>query len=417
MAPKVYIPEEIQHPSWNGQLPDTIQADGLQFADLDVGSWTVKLEFRIGGQLATGSGFHINVPDCSKAIILTAGHNLLAVDGTRSTELAVLEPGEGPSGPAKYIVPDDDIHISKAFTGEHGKPAVDWGVILYPRDRFKGSMKDRGGFGYSLRLGHAQHVKGTLYVSGYQGVTMPGHPITSSGPLVAAYTDWLEYRPKTEQGISGSVVWTEYKGHPTVIAIHNSSPDPTKRKTGGSRGTRLTAALLSEVFRFANVGQWNVRLRAHGTPKQVKLLPKRGLFLCFPEGFPFARVRLGPGTAVNLLPAEVTKNTKQYAIEVQGKWALFNVQKQQVTLSADVREESLFTVMDKSAKNSKETAVEIVIEGKEKRMQVRVRGEKLKGLEDDCDDEDAESSEVSMVPYPSKETFVRFALEPASAEA
>jgi len=194
MASKIYMPEDMHHPNWNGQFPDTIQANGLQFADLDVGNWTVKLEFRVGGKVATGSGFLINVPDCSKAVILTAGHNLLGSDGVRSTDLTVLEAQEGINAPSKYVVPEDDIYVSAAFTGEHGKPAVDWGVILYPRQRLRDAKKDVG-FGWSLRLGHAEHIKGTVYVSGYQGTTQPGHPITSSGPLVAAYADWLEYRP------------------------------------------------------------------------------------------------------------------------------------------------------------------------------------------------------------------------------
>ncbi|KAH9915135.1 uncharacterized protein B0H18DRAFT_1125047 [Fomitopsis serialis] len=378
MASKIYMPEYMQHPGWTGQHPDTIQANGLQFADLDVGNWTVKLEFRVGGKVANGSGFLINVPDCPKAVILTAGHNLLGPDGARSTDLAVLEAPE-----AKYVMPEDD--------------------------RLKDAKKDVGfGFGWSLRLGHAEHIKGTVYVSGYQGTTPSGHPITSSGPLVAAYADWLEYRPKTEQGISGSVVWTEYQGSPTVIAIYNSSADP-KRKNGGSRGTRLTVAVLREVLCFAQVGHYNVRLRAHGTPKQVQLLPKRGLYMSFPEEFPFARVRLGPGGALDILPAEVNKKTKLHALAVRGQWALFNAPKQQITLSADVQEECLFSIDDKTKKGSDETAIEIVIARGDGKLQLRMRGEKLKDLEDDFEDEDAESSEVSMVKYPGKDVPARTA--------
>jgi len=195
----------------------------------------------------------------------------------------------------------------------------------------------------------------------------------------------------------------------------NSSADP-KRKNGGSRGTRLTVAVLREVLCFAKVGHYSVRLRAHGTPKQVQLLPERGLYLSFPEGFPFARVRLGPGGVLDILPAEVAKNSKLYALAVRGQWALFNAPKQQVMLSGDVREECLFTIDDKTKKGSDETAIEIVIARGDGKLQLRMRGEKLKDLEDDDEDEDAESSEVSMVKYPSKDVYVRFALEPARTD-
>lgn len=216
MAQQIYMPEDMQHASWRGEAPDVVRASGFQFTDLDFGCWTVKLEFQIKGRVATGSGFFINIPDCAKAVILTAGHNLLSSDGTRSAELTVL----GESEADKYRVPEGDIYVARAFTGAHGKPGVDWGVVLYPRERLGSVKKGFGfGFGYSLRLAYAQHIGGTVYVSGYRSTTEPGHPDTSSGTLVAAYQEWLEYRLTTEQGLSGSVVWTAYGGCPTVIAI------------------------------------------------------------------------------------------------------------------------------------------------------------------------------------------------------
>ena len=230
MAQRIYMPEEMQHASWRGEAPDIVQTNGLQFTDLDIGSWTAKLSFRMQGQEATGSGFFINIPHCAKAVILTAGHNLLSSNGERSTELTVLRPSQGgvdaeltvakQGDREEYLVPESDIHVSRSFTGTHGKPGVDWGIILYPRERLENVKQGEGfGFGYSLRLGYAQHIKGSMYVSGYRSTTEAGHPVTSSGTLVAAYEEWLEYRLKTEAGISGSVVWTEYCGCPNIVAI------------------------------------------------------------------------------------------------------------------------------------------------------------------------------------------------------
>lgn len=427
MAQPIFMPEEMQHASWRGEAPEIDHANGSRFTDLDFGSWTVKLRFRVHGSDATGSGFFIDIPDTpdipgspgyTNAVILTAGHNLLGSDGARSKDVAVL--GQG-SGGQDYLVPEGDMHVSRAFTGAHGNPGVDWGVILCRRKR----PKKGEGFGYSLRLGYVQHIKGTMYVSGYRNSTQAGHPVTSSGTLVAAYQEWLEYRSTTEQGLSGSVVWTNYRGCPTVVGIQyvhvvilrhrltvacsNHSPDPARKsRGGGSRGARLNSAMLREVLEFARVGHYSVCLRAHGSPKQIRELPQRGLYLSFPEGFPFARVRLGAGSTMDIIPAESQQGSRKYAMAVKGKWALFNIAKQQLMLSQELREECLFSMPDRgTVKNSGETEIAVIIERDGKRSMLRIRGERLGRIVDDEDDEDEESSEVSLVPYPSKDTVSR----------
>lgn len=162
--------------------------------------------------------------------------------------------------------------------------------------------------------------------------------------------------------------------------------------------------MLHEILDFAQVGHYGVRLRAHGTPKQILQLPGRGLYLSFPEGFSFARVRLGPGSAVDIVPAETQKSSKQYAMVVEGRWALFNTAKQQVVLSEIVREECLFSMEEKLIKSTGGTEISVIIARDGKKWMLRIRGERLKHFEDEEDDEGAESSEVSLLPYPSKDT-------------
>lgn len=165
------------------------------------------------------------------------------------------------------------------------------------------------------------------------------------------------------------------------------------RNGAGSRGSRLTPALLREIFGWVSAGEYGVRLRAQG---KTTMLPPRGLYLNFSEDFEFGRVRLGSGTIFDVLPAHVTPEKVLYALAVGTKWVMFNNARKEVVLTENMRDGCLF--MKANVKIKKKT-MQIVVEKEGKSYQLQMQGTRIR----EFDGEDAESSEVSMVEYPSKE--------------
>jgi V8-like Glu-specific endopeptidase len=91
----------------------------------------------------------------------------------------------------------------------------DYGAIVVR----KGSDRSPRGFGFALKLGHDDLYHENLNIGGYRLDTRPGKPVTSSGKCISCWDNQLEYEIQTEKGLSGSAVFTGYKGHDTVIAI------------------------------------------------------------------------------------------------------------------------------------------------------------------------------------------------------
>ncbi|KAF8517816.1 hypothetical protein JB92DRAFT_3113324 [Gautieria morchelliformis] len=393
MTTKLNIGEDLQHPAWLGNVRDVPIAPGLKFMDQkSSGDRVVKLRFQRNGEANFGSGFFVNIPDATHDVILTAGHNLIDPNGNMSEHLTLQHPNDIP-------IPISDVRVSAAYKANQ-KPATDYGAILLPK------TSPGKGFGFSLKFAYETSRKGDVNVSGYRVPTLPGQPITSSGACVGCYADQLEYKAETEQGISGSPVWVGDLGgsEQTVIAIHNHRP---ARVGGGSRGSRLTPKLLREVFGWVGVGEYGVKLGAKDTTKgSATTLPPRGLFLSFSEDFPFARVRLGSGTAFDVLPAQVTSEKVQYAMAVGGKWAMFNTAKKEVVLSDKITTGCLFT---KSNVKVKKRVLRVVVETVGGNYQLRVQGKRIR----EFDGEYAESSEVSMVEYgrQNDELFTEFWFE------
>lgn len=117
-----------------------------------------------------------------------------------------------------------------------------------------------------------------------------------------------------------------------------------------------------------------------------------------PEDFAFARVRLGPraGTKFDVLPAEVTSNpvTIRYALAVGQQWVMF--ENTRVVLIEKLREGCLFT---KHPHPKIPEIIQIVLSGETQlKMASSIR---------DIDEEDAESSGVSIVDYPSNDLVSR----------
>lgn len=205
---------EWVHPDWRREV-DAVEKAGLDFADFDViRNWVVKLSFVQGKNKKSGSGFFINLPDVEKKhIILTAAHNLIAPDGTRMTDVVVTY--NNPDGRIKKDpVPPEDIYVGKNYV--EGNPEVDYGVICIP----KSSSNDHRGFGFSMKLAFAERFEGNVYVSGFQFGTIDGFPVTSTDPGgCECQPTWVEYEATTQKGISGSVVWIEYRKTQMAVAI------------------------------------------------------------------------------------------------------------------------------------------------------------------------------------------------------
>jgi len=389
MGKKIVIDEELQHPSWSGDFPEVIRPLGLKFVDLDaINGWVRQLSFTRDRGLHYGSGFLFHIPGASHDVILTAAHNLIGPNGDLSTEIRVNS--------SRQSVPESDIRVSAAYKIKQ-TAETDFGAILMPRS------SEGSGFGYSIRLAFEEHFKGELSVSGYRvplGPQQSARPVTSTGPCVGCYKQQIEYRAETEQGISGSPVWMEYQGAPVAVAIHNHRPE---RKRGGSRGSRITPQLLREVFGWVGVGNYGIKLRAQG--KKASPGPPRGLYLNFSENFPFARVRLGSGTAFDVLPAHATRDKELYALAMGEKWVMFNIARQEAGLKDEITDKCLF-----SKSNVKKKTMRITVEDNGRTYQLRMQGKRIK---ETGDEEDAESSEVSFVSYPdmSLELFTEFSFE------
>lgn len=162
---------------------------------------------------------------------------------------------------------------------------------------------------------------------------------------------------------------------------------------------------MREAYDFTKGAAFGVKLRAHGIPRQLRELPKGGLYLHFPPNFPFARVRLASGTPIDLLPAQsggVPMHVMAIATPAGERYAGFNLGRGEVVLRERIRDDCLFEwFRGKPTKQGEETVqIKVLkdkddVEGKAK-VQVRVQGAAIRGF----DGEDAESSEVSFVDAP-----------------
>ena len=166
---------------------------------------------------------------------------------------------------------------------------------------------------------------------------------------------------------------------------------------------------MREAYGFTKGAALGVKLRAHGIPRQLRELPRGGLYLDFPPTLPFARVRLGTGYPVDLLPAQsggVPMHVMAVATPAGERYAGFNLGRGEIVLRERIREDCLFEwFRGKPTKQGEETVqIKILkdkedVEGKAK-VQVRVQGTAIR----EFDGEDAESSEVSFVDAPTADS-------------
>ncbi|KZT11210.1 uncharacterized protein LAESUDRAFT_710795 [Laetiporus sulphureus 93-53] len=402
---KLLLPDEVKHDGWAGRPQAPLaNLDGRRaFHDASFEARNViKLVFYSGPgrNLTYGSGFILRPPDVTGVVILTAAHNLLPILDTADEPTGQPSNSTQPSVNilgVEHPITKDNCRVSDTYRTGDKSPEADYGAIILSSL----PVGDLEGFGFSICLGYEQSLPGELCVTGYRATDVAGQPKTSTGHCMGCYTRRLEYDAQTEQGISGSPVWMYHRGCPTIVAIHNNGP---ARPGAGSRGARITLDLLMEVFSWLGIGKFGKRIRACASKKHAALgtLPPRGLYLNFSKYFSFARVRMGSGTKFNALPAEVTKDKVLYALQVAdaeflNKWLVFDVVKNEIQLDDKLSTEGLF-----SYGNKKKNTFKIVMERTS--PSVVQLGCQCKRIEE-IDGEDAESSEVSLVPYPMGEKY------------
>ncbi|KAF7790150.1 hypothetical protein EIP86_001102, partial [Pleurotus ostreatoroseus] len=426
MPIRLAIPTDLQHPAHLAPLPDIIQPEGLRFAGTsEVLRWVIKLEWREGADIKVGTGFFLNIPGSpAHDVLLTAAHNLVSPSNIPSQNLRAFLPRiqTDPADPSQswvtyeppYSVPQSATHVCASYDPSVPTYGTDWGFIRLPPD----SALEYG-FGYSIRLGYEERLLGDLNVTGYRADSKLGAPATSTGVCVSCYDNQLEYRVQTEQGISGSPVWYEYKGRPTVVGIHNARPRSnhakvsSRRTAPGSHGAFITLALLSEVFDVLGVGRKAVQLRAREPPKpkgrtakkvtaakipDIPSMPAAGLFLSFTPAHDFARVKLGRGSLFDIFPVSSTSGERPdiviLAMRMDTKWVYFNPAARELSLVDTLSDACLFTERNIKAKRK---AMRVVVGEREgEQYQLRIQGYRINELDGD----DAVSSEVSLVLFP-----------------
>ncbi|KAJ3558331.1 hypothetical protein NM688_g993 [Phlebia brevispora] len=183
-------------------------------------------------------------------------------------------------------------------------------------------------------------------------------------------------------------------------------------KNGGSRGARLNLDLLQVVFGWFGVGRYNVQLRAkaEAAPKRKSkvpsttttqdVLPTKGLFLYFKDGWETARVKLGSGSSFDVLPVHTKSGSMnidhcRYAMKLGARWVFFNGVRGEVTLADQLKNGCFFTESNIKRNAGRTKVVTPAVSG-QRRYQLKVQ----KTMIDEDDEDSQESSEVYMARYP-----------------
>ncbi|KAJ5435576.1 hypothetical protein N7445_006461 [Penicillium cf. griseofulvum] len=329
------LPAAFHHPGWY-EVPEPVRLDGLASSRAqNRNKWTVKLQFKQGGDTRTGTGFYINIPDTDLFVILTAGHNLIDDQGSLSKELEVLHQPEAIVG--TYISPE----YRKQPTEQNA--INDYGAIL----QRKPDNRESRGFGFALQLAFERLRGQKLDVVGYGELDDPGDPKLDTGKCIFNGQDQrLEYDVGTRKGLSGSPVFMPYKGHETVVAIHNHGPKMAGR---GSRGTRLNLKVLLQIFEWAGILHRDKCLKVFNKTRSPK---GDELYLRFTPGRKFARVQKGQNgleTSFDVFPAYAPASSlptaaryvfryKQASISDSKEWVRWDVLQQRVRPTSQVEE-------------------------------------------------------------------------------
>ncbi len=104
----------------------------------------------------------------------------------------------------------------------------------------------------------------------------------------------------------------------------------------------------------------------------------------------------------DVFPAQVIAQSARvfYTLSCQGKWVLFDVVRQEVVLHDRISDRCLFF---EDKQYNKGLGIVLARQEGGRYFQLRIQGEMIYGM----DNEDSESSEVSLVEYPATKVQVR----------
>ncbi|KAK2591380.1 hypothetical protein QQS21_010924 [Conoideocrella luteorostrata] len=253
------VPEHLWHRGRRGGDParerdkDPVRFGLNSVDDSVIGQASVMLRFVKTGAEKGGNGFFVNIPGQGKAVIFTAGHNLIDEHGARTTKLQAWWTGVERD---RWVdIPEKDTHISKEFSSNPTEASAidDFGIILISKNN--DPPPPRTAFGFALRLAEEERIEGFCNISSYLTTAQRGEtPTRSTGQFVNPILKehQLEYLVRTEAGVSGSVVWTGYNGTPVAVAVHNYGPKRQSPKYG-SRGSRIDMKMMREIMEWTGV--------------------------------------------------------------------------------------------------------------------------------------------------------------------
>ncbi|EWZ52266.1 hypothetical protein FOZG_02059 [Fusarium oxysporum Fo47] len=276
------VPQNLWHRDRRGgdagreREKDPVRYGLNSMSDSVIGQAVAKLRFTKDGAEKGGNGFFVNIPGQDKAIIFTAGHNLMDENGKRTQNLRAWWSDLGEQHKGVEIL-ENDTRVSKVFSTTPSEESAidDFGIIMIPKNNNPPPPKTA--FGFALRLAEEDRLEGICNISSYLTTAKTGEPPTRStgrfvNPILKQHQ--LEYLTYTEAGVSGSVVWTGYNGAPVAVAIHNYGP---KRKSPkyGSRGSRIDIKMMREIMEWTGVYKRAVAIIAQplGKKQPIPSLP------------------------------------------------------------------------------------------------------------------------------------------------
>ncbi|RYP81508.1 hypothetical protein DL770_005890 [Monosporascus sp. CRB-9-2] len=353
-----------------------------------IGTWVMRLfkpnERQLSGNLRVldaqrvqcfGTGFYLDLPEVKYGkidakVILTAGHNLIAEDGTRSEQLTVLSVDE----PKRWLAEGKYVRICPDYEKspeENGSP-FDWGVIFEPKEtakpRSRKHKKAKRAAGFQVNLLFAvdppsyreenalrQFMEAGILISGYIAPREIGDPVIHSGTGRPVCWRQLEYNASTHPGMSGSPVWATCDGEPTVVGIHTTGPHEWEPDT--SQGVRLNFDVLEQLFDWAGVARRSKSLRVDDPER----FHDEGLYLRFSSPKAFGRVRLGAhelNTVFDIVPSgRRTKDGEATYVfrflqppgwptkEAEYLWVFWDLTRNRVTLSPTLHKYSVVVLL------------------------------------------------------------------------
>ncbi|KAI1090238.1 hypothetical protein F5B19DRAFT_333137 [Rostrohypoxylon terebratum] len=261
-----------------------------KLSDPTIAQAVVMLRFTKSGSDMGGNGFFINIPGQDRAIILTAGHNLIDETGNRTTRLKAWW-----RGTTKWAdIAENDIRISSKYLQKPTSESAidDFGIISLSKNN--DPPPPTTAFGFSLRLDEEIRIDGQCNISSYlTGTTQGDMPTRSTGSFVNPFIreDQLEYLVTTEAGMSGSAVWVGYNGKPVVVAVHNYGPKRIGPRYG-SLGSRINMKMMQEILEWTGVYKQAVNIIAQPPPNNKRKPPKYPLCMIWSEQDKIVRVNV-----------------------------------------------------------------------------------------------------------------------------